>query len=126
MNIPDTKSAIAQKSIYSPAFSKKAVRRAKISVHSVVAKSLNILQEAAQKTRIVDLSMGFKCLTADAPMNFVQQCPLGVLDTPDFQAPFIRAMEDLARTKQYIFYFPKAFKTASDFERADECTACRG
>ena len=111
LNIPDTKSAIARKSMYSPALSTEAVRRAETSVHSIVAKFLNILPKAAHETRKVDLSMGFKFLTADASMNFVYQYPLGVLDAPDSQAPFIRAMEEFASPTQYIFYLFKAFKT---------------
>ena len=111
LNIPDTKSAMARKSMYSPVFSKEAVRRAETSIHSTLSKFLNILQEAAQETKVVDLSMGFRCLTADTSMNFIYQDPLGVLDSPNFQAPFIRAMEEFGRNSQYIFYFPKVFRT---------------
>ena len=115
LNIPDTKSAMARKSMYSPAFSKEAVRRAEPSIQSMVAKFLDLLQKAAQGTKVVDLSMGFRCLTADTSMNFVYQDPMGVLDAPDFQAPFIRAMQEFVRTAQYVCYFPKAFNTMARF-----------
>ncbi|KAM0796351.1 cytochrome P450 [Usnea florida] len=115
LNIPDTKSAMARKSMYSPAFSKEAIRRAETSIHSTLSKFLNILQEAAQETKVVDLSMGFRCLTADTSMNFIYQDPLGVLDSPNFQAPFIRAMEEFGRNSQYVFYFPKVFGTIARF-----------
>ena len=111
LNIPDTKSAMARKSMYSPAFSKEAVRRAETSINSTVTKFLDILQKAAQETKVVDLTMGFRCLTADTSMNFTYQDPLGVLDSPNFQAPFLRAMEEFTRNSQYVFYFPKVFTT---------------
>lgn len=94
--IADTESATARKSMYSLTFSKETIRRAEPSIDGTIAKFVNILHRAAQEAKVVDHTMGFRCLTADGTMNYIYQDLLGVLDAPDFQAPFIWAMEIFA------------------------------
>ncbi|MCJ1458009.1 hypothetical protein MMC28_008378 [Mycoblastus sanguinarius] len=108
-NIPDTRTALARRSLFSSSFSMEAIRNAEPLIMEVIDKFFGILHGAALEAKVVDLEMGFRCLTSDSIMTFMFQNPLGVLDAPDFQAPFISAIEEFSQTTQWPIYFPKIF-----------------
>lgn len=111
-NISDTKAATARRAMLVPFFSREPVRRAEPTLlRSTIDKFLTLLQRAVEEGKVVDMTMATRCFAADSVMNFIYQKPLGVLDAPDFQAPFVKAMDEFSATQQWSIYFPQTFLT---------------
>ncbi|KAM0802103.1 cytochrome P450 [Usnea florida] len=107
--ILETKPAIAHKSMFTPFFSPEAIRRAEPLVQDFVNIFLDKIHKAALSSSVVNLSHGFRCLTADIIMNYSFQKPLGALEAPDFEFPLlVNAIDSFAQTVQWRLYFPNA------------------
>ena len=107
--ILETKPAIAHKSMFAPYFSPEAIRRAEPLVQDFVNIFMNKIHTAALLGSAVNLSQGFRCLTADIIMNYSFQRPLGALEAPGFEFPLlVNAIDSFAQTVQWRLYFPNA------------------
>lgn len=104
--IASTKAALARKSMHTPLFSKEAIRRSEHLITDILAHFLDILPNYVLGERPVDLTMGFKCLTADIAMNYTFQRPLNALDEEGFQSPVLTGVATFTRLTQWTFYFP--------------------
>ena len=99
--------------MHSPLFSKEAVRRSEHLITDILAKFLDILPNYVLGERPVDLSMGFKCLTADIAMNYTFQRPLNALDEEGFQSHVLTGVAPFMQMAQWTVYFPTFFRGVS-------------
>ena len=76
------------------------------------SKFLDTLQTATSedKSRGVNISMGFRCLTTDMIMDFIFNKPLEALDSPDFDFPLARALSEALVHGLWVSYFPALFR----------------
>ncbi|KAK7905311.1 hypothetical protein LTR67_000031 [Exophiala xenobiotica] len=108
-NIHETKVVKHIKDMYSPHFSRAAIQKLEGSLHEKVHKLLDALHKASKESKIVNLTLAFKCLTADVVMEYCYQKNFGALDAADFQFKIIEDMEGLFGTASYTWYFPNLF-----------------
>ncbi|KAK4943275.1 hypothetical protein LTR10_017118 [Elasticomyces elasticus] len=108
-NIHETKAVKPIKDMYSPHFSRAAIQKLEEVIHAKITKLLNALHMASQESKIVDLTLAFKCLTADVVMEYCYQRNFGALDATDFHFKIIEDMEGLFGTASYTWYFPNLF-----------------
>lgn len=92
--------------MYQPYFSRAAIQRLEGSIHEKVNKFLDALQKAAKSSKNVDLTLGYKCLTADVIMGYSFQKTFGALDAPDFLFRPIQDLEQLFTSAPFAWYFP--------------------
>ncbi|CAF9941589.1 MAG: hypothetical protein ALECFALPRED_009236 [Alectoria fallacina] len=104
----ETKQAVAHKSMFTPFFSPEAIRRVEPLIQDFVNKFMDKMHTAASSGNVVNLSQGFRCLTADVIMNYSFQRPLGALEASDFEFPLLNALDGFAHTIQWRLYFPNA------------------
>ncbi|KAI9873944.1 MAG: hypothetical protein M1830_010370 [Pleopsidium flavum] len=109
LTILDLKSAKSRKDMYQPYFSKAAIQRVESLIQDKVSNFLNILKDAASENKVIDLSLGYRCLTADVVMNYCYQKTFGALDAPDFAFPLIVALEEALPAGQWTIYFSTIF-----------------
>ncbi|KAI9784345.1 MAG: hypothetical protein M1839_002406 [Geoglossum umbratile] len=107
--IRETPEAKKRKDAFNPFFSKAAVRRVEFLSHAKLAQFLGHLKKAAEDSTVVDISRGFRCLTADVIMHYSYQKDFGALDSKDFKCDVIDAFDDLAKTAQLGTYFKRTF-----------------
>jgi hypothetical protein len=75
--------------LYNPYFSKANVVNMQYLVREHLSKFLQKLDEACQADKEADLSLGFRCLTADTLMGYCYDKPFGALDYEDFKYPMM-------------------------------------
>ena len=92
--------------MYQTHFSRAAIQRLEVSIHEKVARFTKLLEDAAQASKVVDLSLGFKCLTADIVMGYCHQKTFGALDAPGFFFQMILDLEELLQGAPLAWYFP--------------------
>ena len=107
--ILETKPAMARINMISPYFSREAIRRAEPLISKCTVKFISVLSDAATSGKAVNLSFGFRCITADTIMNHSFQKPLGALDAPGFDFPLIMALDASLKDIQWVHYFPTPF-----------------
>lgn len=106
-NIWDLKTAKARKDMFQPYFSKAAIQRVETLIQDKVSKFLDVLKKAVVDNKVIDLSLGYRCLTADVVMNYCYQSPLRALHAPDFKFPLVMALDKNFETVQSSLYFPE-------------------
>ena len=108
----ETKDAMAHKSLFRSYLSRDSIRRTEPLIHTFVSKFLGILQGSASegKEETVNLSKGFRCLTMDVILDFTFTEALGALDSPDFEFPMARALDEAVSYGQWVAYFPETFQ----------------
>lgn len=79
----------AHRDLYVPYFSKANVVKMEHLIREHVTNFLSKLQVAGRESKDVDLSLGFRCLTADTLMGYTYDRPFGALDAPDFKYPMM-------------------------------------
>jgi hypothetical protein len=107
--IHETKVVKHIKDMYSPHFSRAAIQKLEGSIHEKVHKLLDALHKASKESKVIDLTLAFKCLTADVVMEYCYQKNFGALDAADFHFKIIEDMEGLFATASYTWYFPNLF-----------------
>lgn len=95
--------------MYSPHFSRAAIQKLEGVIHAKIKKLLMALHRASEEPKVVDLTLAFKCLTADVVMEYCYQRNFGALDATDFHFQIIEDMEGLFGTASYTWYFPNSF-----------------
>ncbi len=95
--------------MYQPSFSKAAIQRVESLIQDKVSSFLDILKEAASDNTVVNLSLGYRCLTADVVMNYCYQKTFGALDAPNFEFPLILTLEKTFHSVQWSIYCPTIF-----------------
>jgi hypothetical protein len=109
-SIIDYRDAKQRKDMIAPYFSRAAINRLESLVQEKIARFLDLLDSATSPKKVVDLNLGFSCLTADVVMHYCYQKTFGALDAPDFQFRPILAIEECFDSASYTWYFPKVFK----------------
>ena len=100
------KEAKPHRDMYFPYFSRAAVNRLEPIIKQQLSKFVAKLEQAASDSRPVDLSLGFRCLTADSLMHYSYDKPFGALDAPDFEFPMIVAIESFFDNSTFGWYLP--------------------
>ena len=95
--------------MYSPHFSRASIQTLEACIHEKVNKLLGALEEASEVCKSIDLSLAYKCLTADVVMEYCYQKNFGALDAVDFRFKIIEDLEGLFGTASYTWYFPNLF-----------------
>jgi hypothetical protein len=101
--------------MYQPYFSRVAIQRLEGLIHEKVNQFLDALQGAAKSSEAVDLTLGYKCLTADVVMGYCYQKTFGALDAPGFRFQLIQDLEELFQTAPLAWYFPTFVNALSRF-----------
>ncbi|KAI9763704.1 MAG: hypothetical protein M1840_009177 [Geoglossum simile] len=107
--IHETPEAKKRKDAFNPFFSKAAVRRVEFLCHEKLAQFLDALRKAGENSAVVDISRGYRCLTADVIMHYSYQRDFGALSSKDFRCDLIDAFDELAKTAKLGTYFKKTF-----------------
>ncbi len=90
-----------------PFFSKAAIRRVEFLITNEITTFLNKFHMAASEETPVNLSLGFRCLTADVVMSYTYQESLGAIDSPNFSLPLITVVEKFRTAPKRFQYFPR-------------------
>ncbi|KAL8948117.1 MAG: hypothetical protein Q9222_005665 [Ikaeria aurantiellina] len=109
VNIPGVKEAKRRKDMYQPFFSRAAIQKLEPVLQTRMQKFLSILTSAAKSKQVIDLSMAFRALTADMITQYCWQEPLGALDVPGFEHPFMMAIDEFCKNGRWDKYFPRTF-----------------
>lgn len=117
-NLGELKRAKPRKDMYQSSFSKAAIQRVESLIQAQVAKFLGVLKQAAADNKVVNLSYGYRCLTADMIMMYCYQKPFGAMDAPDFEFPLMLATQDFFPLSQWPIYFPITFNRIYDMSAA--------
>ncbi|MCJ1354666.1 MAG: hypothetical protein MMC33_004655 [Icmadophila ericetorum] len=110
ITIPDLKTAKQRKDMFQPYFSKAAIQRVEPLLKESTESFLKALRKATSEARMVDLTFGFRCLTADIIMDYCYQKPFGALAAPDFRFPLIVALDKYSQAGQWDKYFLHIFR----------------
>ena len=103
--IPGTPAAAKRREAYSHHFSKPAIRRAEDLIQEKVSQFISVLRSMAKEDRQVDLSRGYRCLTADTITKYVYQEDFGGLGSQDFVHPVPEAVEGLLESSKWASHF---------------------
>ena len=103
--------------MYQSSFSKAAIQRVEFLIQNQVTKFLAIMKQAATDDRVVNLTYGYRCLTADVIMDYCYQKPFGAMDAPDFKFPLMLAWQDFLPVSLWPVYFPFTFNRIFDFSK---------
>ncbi|MCJ1422744.1 hypothetical protein MMC29_000624 [Sticta canariensis] len=103
--IPGTTAAGKRREAYNHHFSKSAIRRAEDLMQGKVSRFIDILRSMAKGNRQVDLSRGYRCLTADTITEYVYQEDLGGLGSKEFNHPVPQAVEGLLECSKWASHF---------------------
>ena len=103
---------MARRNLFSSSFSRESLRRSESHIQNLISKFLRILQAAVSEDegKIVNLSLGFCCLTSDVIMNFSFSKPLGALDSRNFEFPMTLALNEAVEYGLWPLYFPSSFR----------------
>lgn len=104
--------------MYQSSFSKAAIQRVESLIQGQVRRFLDILKQTAADDKVVNLSYGYRCLTADVIMNYCYQKPFGAMDAPDFEFPLMLALQDFLPLSLWPVYFPVTFDRIFDISTA--------
>lgn len=103
--IPGTAAAGKRRDAYNHHFSKPAIRRAEDLIQEKVSQFIDVLTSMAKENLQVDLSRGFRCLTADTITKYVYQEDFGGLDSKGFSHPVPPAVEGLLESSKWASHF---------------------
>ena len=104
--------------MFQPYFSKASIQRLEPLLKGKCLKFSEKLREAAKQNKAVNLSWGYRCLTADTIMDYSYQKPLGALDAPDFDFQLIKALDEFAEGGIVEKYFVKLSNLIFDILQA--------
>ncbi len=113
-NIARLQPAKQRKDMYSSYFSRAAIQRVESLILSQVKTFLDVLEKSSKEQTAVDLTFGYRCLTADIIMNYCYQKPLGALDAPDFKYPLIVVLRESLSAQMWVSYFSATFNSVFD------------
>ena len=105
LHTTDIREAKSHKDLFQPYFSRAAVQKLEATIHENLRKFLSRLDEAADLSKTVDLSLGYKCLAADTVMKYCYDRPFGAVDSPDFGFPMIADLEGFMINISTGWYF---------------------
>lgn len=63
-------------------------------IQEQLIKFLNVIKNAAQENRVLNMTLGFKALTSDIAMYYCYQKTFGALDAPGFQFEPLLALDE--------------------------------
>ena len=109
MGIPGTPAAVKRRELYHHYFSKTAIRRADALIQEKISLLVDVLGSMAKDNRPVNLSRGYRCLTADIVSEYVYQEEFGGLNSKDFIHPVIEACDQLVESTMWPTYFRRTF-----------------
>lgn len=106
--------------MYAPYFSRSAI----VELQSVIKENTAIFLHrleimAASSDDTIDLSRGFKCLTAGAVLQYIFNRSLNALVSPDFKHPLVDPVEDSMSDWSFTaaWYFPRLMGGVASFCR---------
>ena len=79
----------AHRDLYVPYFSKANVNKMEYMIREHMSNFLKVLDQACTAGKEVDLSLGYRCLTADTLMSYLYDKPFGAIEYPDFKFPMM-------------------------------------
>lgn len=105
----DPAEAKVRRGIYLPYFSRQSIQQLEGLIHQQLLKFFTILEGKIEKTpnEPIDLTRGYKCLTADTTTEYCCANSLGFLDAPNFCAPLIVALDAFFKNVPITWYFPR-------------------
>lgn len=105
ITIPGTPAASKRRELYHHYFSKLAIRRADDLIQKKISLLVEVLKSMAKENRPVNLSRGYRCLTADIITEYCYQEDFGGLTSKEFIHPVIEACDELMETSKWPMYF---------------------
>lgn len=105
----DPADARVRRGIYLPFFSRQSIQQLEGLIHKQVLKFFAILEDKVKNSPSdpIDLTRGYKCVTADTIMEYCCMKSLGFLDAPNFNAPLIVALDAWFSNVPQAWYFPR-------------------
>jgi len=104
-NKREPNAARIQRGTYLPFFSRQSIQQLEPLIQKQMLKFFEIL-ESKPRSDVIDMTMGYKCMTADVIMEYCFKKSLGFLDAEDFQPPLIVALDDFFKDLPKSWYFP--------------------
>lgn len=104
-NIREPSAARMRRGIYLPFFSRQSIQQLEPLIQKQMLKFLDGLERKPAGS-VVDLTMGFKCMTADVIMEYCFKKSLGFLDAEHFQHSLILALDNWFKELPKLWYFP--------------------
>ena len=103
--IPGTPAANKRRELYTHYFSKLAIRRANDLIQTKLSLLVDVFRSMAKENRPVNLSRGYRCLTADIITEYGYQENFGGLKSKEFTNPVIEACDELMESTRWPVYF---------------------
>ena len=100
------KTALPRRAMYSPSFSRDAVRRAEPRIIRGFSLLMDKLAQYEKDGEPVDITRGFQCLTNDIAMDYVYQLSMGALEAEGFDSEYIKPAVDMVAMLHWTVYFP--------------------
>ena len=110
ITIPGTPAATKRRELYHHYFSKLAIRRADDMIQKKISLLVDVLRSMAKENRPVNLSRGYRCLTADIITEYAYQEDFGGLNSKEFIHPVIEACDVLMESTNWPTYFRRTVK----------------
>lgn len=108
--IPGTAAATKRRDTYSHHFSKSAIRRADDLIQSKISQLVDTFRAMANENQSIDLSRGYRCLTADILNEYVYHEDFGGISSEEFKHPVIEASGELIGSVQWAKNFVGIFE----------------
>jgi hypothetical protein len=106
LNMTSLPPAKARKDTMAPYFSRVAVSRLEPLIQDKISKFIILLLNAGYRNKVVDLSLGYRCLTIDVITHYCFQKSHDAMDAPGFEDPFVGALMVLTRNGRHDKYIP--------------------
>ena len=107
--IPGTAAALKRRDAHNHHFSKLAIRRAEGLIQAKISQLVDQFRSIAKENRPVDLTLGYRCLTADIITEYIYKEDFGGLSSKDFRHPVIEACDTVITSSVWTVYFRRTF-----------------
>ncbi|KPI40433.1 Trichodiene oxygenase [Cyphellophora attinorum] len=100
------KDAKPHRDLYMSYFSRGAVQSLEPRIREHLTTFLTQIDRMSSEGKAIDLTRGFRCLSADTLMRYSYDRPFGATTSPDFVFPLLEAIESMFRNSPIGWYFP--------------------
>ena len=103
------KTAKPRRDMFQPHLSQRAIIGVQGLLETSVWEFINILRQQAMERNVVDLTLGYRCVTSDMALGYSFQKPLQALKHPGFKFPLTMKLSAMLKSGFVAQHFPRTF-----------------
>lgn len=100
----DVNEGLAHRALYNQCFSQSAIRKLEPNIQDQLRNLISAIDDMRRREVPVDLSLGFKCFSADTLGSCMFDRSFDFLKSPDFQCETILQLEEMVDTYPLTWY----------------------